>query len=105
MVQVLIVPLHFTMELNLDMAYLGEMESFVDDFIAALWVGERVVSISRLKSGVSRFFPSHHPSKESLHGLIETLQHVLLNLAMDVLVLCSQGFHGRKLVCLHDVGN
>ncbi len=43
-------PFHFTMKLNLDMAYLAEMESLLDERIATLWIGERVVAVSTFEA-------------------------------------------------------
>lgn len=38
----------FTMKLDLDMPYFGEMETVLDDFIAALWIGQRVIAVPTL---------------------------------------------------------
>src|SRR6266516_3744723 len=98
-------PFHFTMKLNLDMAYLAEMESLLDERIATLWIGERVVAVSTFEAWVPWLFPILDTSEEGLHRFVKTFEHILLNLAMDVLIVFSQGFDGRKLIGLSVVGN
>src|SRR5437016_1037916 len=96
---------HFTVKLDLDMTYFAEMESLLDDLIATLGVGERIVAVSTLETRIARRFPIPHPSEEGLHSLLQTLQNVLLDLAMNILIFFSQLFDGRKLIGLHLVGN
>src|SRR6266567_225649 len=84
-----------TMKLDLDMAYLAEMESLIDDGIATLWIGERVVAVSTFEAWVPWLFPILDTSEEGLHRFVKTFEHILLNLAMDVLIFFSQCFDGR----------
>src|SRR5215813_11509862 len=97
--------LDLTMELDPDMAYFTEIEVLVDDLIATLWVSETIIPISRLKPRIARLFPILYPSEEGLHRFIETLEDILLHLAVNVLIFFSQLFDRRKLVGLHGVGN
>src|SRR5712691_509951 len=97
--------IHLTMELDLDVTNFAEMESLVDDLIATLRIGKRVVAIPAFEARVARLFPMLDPSKKGLHRFIETLQHILLYLAVDVLIFFSHLFDGRKLIGLHAVGN
>src|SRR5215471_16740963 len=94
-----------TMQFDFDVTNFAKMEPLVDDLIAPLRVGERVVSIPAFEARIARFFSILHAPKESLHRFIETLEDILLYLAVDVLIFFSQVFDGRKLIGLHGVGN
>src|SRR2546429_997475 len=96
---------HLTMQFDLDMSNLGEMQTFVDDFVPALWIGEGIIAVSRFKSWVPWFLSILDPSEESIHGLIKSFEHILLHLTVDVLIFFSQGFDSRQLVGLHVVAN
>src|SRR5712692_756523 len=94
-----------TMELDLDVPNFAEMEPLVDDFIATLWVSKASIAIPTFEAWVARFCSILHAPEESLHSLIETLEHILLYLAMDSLIFFSQRFDSRKLIGLHAIGN
>src|SRR2546425_3281477 len=96
---------HFTVKLDLDMTYFAEMESLIDDLIATLGVGERIVAVCTLEPRIARRFTIAQPSEEGLHSLLQPLQNILLNLAMNILIFFSHLFDGRKLMGLHLVGN
>jgi hypothetical protein len=97
--------LHFTMKLDLEMTYFAKMESLIDDLIAPLGIGERVVAVSTLETGVTRLLTIPHPPEEGLHSFVEPLEDILLHLAMDVLIFFSHLFNSRKLVGLDVIGN
>ncbi len=46
-----------------------------------------------------------HSTKESVKGFVEPLEHILLHLAMNILVLFSHLFDGRQLISLHAIGD
>jgi len=96
---------HFTVKLDFDVSYFAEMESLIDDLITSLGVGERIVAVSTLETRIARCFIIPHPSEEGLHSLLQTLQNILLNLAVNILIFFSHLFDGRKLIGLHIVGN
>src|SRR5260370_31829464 len=81
------------------------MEPLVDDFIATLWVGKAIIAVPTFEAGISWLLPIFDTSEESLHSLIETLEYILLYLAMDILILFSQRFESRKLIGLRAIGN
>src|SRR2546428_13920816 len=93
------------MHFDLDVSNLGEREPPASDFIAILRVGEAIIAVAAFEPGVAWGLAILHSTKESVKGFIEPLEHILLHLAMDVLVLFSQLFDGRQLISLHTIGD
>ena len=93
------------MELDLDTPYLREMELAFDDFKPALCIGEAVVAISRFEPGVSWLFPILDPPEEVIHRFVNTGEHILQDLTVDIFKLWSILFNFRELLILSVVRN
>src|SRR5947208_13419388 len=59
-----------SVELDFEVAYLREMQLVANDLIAPLWIGERVVSISRLEARIARLLSIQDASEERLHRFV-----------------------------------
>ncbi len=97
--------LDLSMWFDLDVSNLGEPEPPAADFIAPLRVGEAIIAVATFEPGVARGLAILHPTKKSVKGFVETLEDILLHLAMYILVLFSQMFDGRQLISLHAIGD
>ncbi len=93
------------MPLDLEVADLGEMQAVPDELIAPLWIGEAVIAVATFEPRVAWGLAIHDPPKEGLHGFVQSLEHILLHLAMNVLVLFTQLLDLFQLVGLHFVGD
>src|SRR6266568_5013853 len=66
--------LHFTVQLDLDVPDLGEVQTFaMQDFKPCLRIGDGVVAVATFEARVSWLFAVHHATKERGKGFIASL--------------------------------
>ena len=97
--------LHLPMHLDLDVTDLGKLESVLNDLVAALGIGEGVIAIATFEAGIAWGFTIADTTEEGIKGFVESFEHILLYLAVDVLVLFPKLLDGRQLIGLHPIGN
>src|SRR5712692_5426719 len=86
---------HLSMQFDFNLSNFGEMQPVPDDLIATLGISEAVVSLCIFEARVARSLAIAHTAKERLHGFIEALEYVLLDLGIDVLVFLTHLLDGR----------
>ena len=94
-------PVHF----DLDVPDFREMQALADELKARLHIGQGIVAVSAFEARIAWLLASGHTPEEGAHGFIQSPEHVLLHLGVDVLVFLAQPFDGRELVGLHLIGD
>jgi hypothetical protein len=86
---------------------LGQTEQITiqDHTAAILWVGEAVITAVSSEAWMARRFSSFHTAEESLKRLIQTAQHILQDLRIDLGILRTSGFGVWQLHRLLLVGS
>ena len=57
---------------------------------AALWIGEAIVAVASFETGIARFASAFsHAPKKVLESPLQPQEHILEDLAMDILVLLT----------------
>jgi hypothetical protein len=77
--------MHLTMQDDLDIADLGEIESVILDLESRLWITEGVVSSSPTEPRIARFFIRLESPEECPEGKVQAHSYVLQDLAMNVI--------------------
>ena len=93
------------MQLDLDVTNLGKAQSFPDELVAALGIGETHIAIRVLEPWIAWRLPILDTTEEGGKGFVEPFEHILLHLAMNSLVFFPEPFDLRQLVGLHSIGN
>ena len=90
-----------TMQLDFERANLGEAQVVVmRERVAPLRIGETVVAMLTLVARIARCLPIFHTAKERFHSFLDSFEHILQDLRVDVFVLLSKLLDVRKLVRL-----
>src|SRR6266567_1227221 len=78
------------MESDLDASYLGEMEvRSIELPASSIRIGEGVIAVAPLKTGIARFLPTSLASQECLKGSVQPPEHILQDMRSNVLVFLS----------------
>src|SRR6266571_1754455 len=97
--------LDLSMQLDLDLADFGEREPRALEFIAALRVREAIIAVATFETRIAWGLSVQHTTKEGIKSFVESLEHLLLHLRVDVLVLFAKLLDSWKLVRLHAIGD
>ena len=86
---------------------LGEDEAPVVEHgtVAELFVGETCVAVGALEAGIAGLLTGLDAAKERLEGTVQTRQHILQDLRVDVLVLRPNVFDGGQFGTLMSAGD
>ena len=90
------ISLNWSMQDNLNIAYLGKPQDIAVKTKSALWKGEAVIATFATKTRIARFFASLNPAEECFKGKVNANSNILQDLRMDTGKRRTLFFKGRK---------